>query len=73
MFCIFLLNQSKNNAVLEPRAGHFRGLVGSEANTKAKDLSFEANAENFKMCLGGQGRPSRTQSLLQRYGGKEAF
>ena len=36
----------KNNAVLEPRIGHFRGLVGFEA--KAKDLSFEA--KNFKMC-----------------------
>ena len=31
IFClvIFLFNQSKNNAVLEPRTGHFRGLVGS--------------------------------------------
>ena len=31
IFClvIFLFNQSKNNAVLKPRTGHFRGLVGS--------------------------------------------
>ena len=32
----FLLNQSKNNAVLEPRTGHFRGLVGFEAKAKKR-------------------------------------
>ena len=47
-FFFILLNQSKNNAVLEPRTEHFRGLVGLQA--KAKDLSFEAKAKNFKMC-----------------------
>ena len=31
---IFLFNHSKNNAVLEPRTGYFRGLKGFEA----KDL-----------------------------------
>ena len=51
VFClvIFLLNQSKNNAVRESRAGHFRGLVGFEA----KDLSFEGKAKDFKICPGG--------------------
>ena len=40
VFCkdIFFFNQSKNNAVLEPRTGHFRGLAGFEA--KAKDLKL---------------------------------
>ena len=36
----------KNNAVLEPRIGHFRGLEG-----------FEAKAKNFKTCPRGQERP----------------
>ena len=61
---IFLFNRSKNNAVLEPRKGNFRGLVGwrnglliSLVMAKAKDLSFEANAKDFKMCPRGQGRP----------------
>ena len=39
---LFSFKQSKNNAVLEPKTGHFRGLVG----IKAKAL---------KMCR--QGRP----------------
>ena len=30
----FPFNQSKNNAVLEPRTGHFQGLVGFEVKTK---------------------------------------
>ena len=42
----FFCNQSKNNAVLEPRTGHFRGRVG-----------FEAKAKDFKMCALGQARP----------------
>ena len=42
-FVIFVFNQSKNDAVLEPRTGHFRGLVGFET-------------KNFKMCSEGQGR-----------------
>ena len=48
-FCliIFLLNQSKIDAVPEPRTGHFRGLVGFE--TKANDMSFKAKAKDFKM------------------------
>ena len=54
---LFLFNQSKNNAILEPRTGHFSGLVGFEA----KDLSFEAKAKDLKMCPRGrprgQGRP----------------
>ena len=32
-----------------PRAGHFRGL----AAFKAKDLTFEAKAKDFKMCHRG--------------------
>ena len=43
---IFLVNQSKNKVVLEPRTGHFRGLVG-----------FEARAKDFKMCSRCLGRP----------------
>ena len=39
----FFFNQSKNNAVLEPRTGHFRGLAGFKAN-------------GLKMCPRGQGR-----------------
>ena len=54
---IFLFNQSKNNAVLEPRTEHFRGLVDFVAN--AKDLTFEAKAKDLKMCPRGQGRPRR--------------
>ena len=46
--------QSKNNAVLKPRTGHFRGLVVFEA--KAEDLSFEAKAKDFKMCPRGSPR-----------------
>ena len=48
IFClvIVLFNQSKNNAVLEPRTGPFRGLVG-----------FLAKAKDFKKCPLGQGRP----------------
>ena len=49
----FIVYQSKNNAVLEPRTGHFRGLAGFEA----KDLSFAAKAKDLKMCPRGQGRP----------------
>ena len=41
----------KKGAVLEPRTGHFRGLVGFVA--KAKDLNFEANAKDFKICSRG--------------------
>ena len=32
-----------------PRAGHFRGLAGF----KAKDLTFEAKAKDFKTCPRG--------------------
>ena len=42
-FGYFLLNQSKNNVVLEPRTGTFLGLVG-----------FEAKAKDLKTCLQGQ-------------------
>ena len=31
---IFLFNQSKNNAILEPRKEHFRVLVGFKATAK---------------------------------------
>ena len=55
--CYFLFNQSQNNAALEPRTGHFRGLVRFEA--KAKDLS---KAKDLKMFP--QGRP-RSQNVLE--------
>ena len=51
-------NNSKNSAVLEPRTGQFSRTWGLEA--KAKDLTFEAKAKDFKMCPRGQGR-SRSQ------------
>ena len=57
MLGYFPFNLSKNNAVLEPSTGHFRGVVRFEA--KAKDLRFET--KGFKMCSRGrprgQGRP----------------
>ena len=37
-----IFNKSKNSAVLEPRAGHFRGLAG-----------FEVKAKDFKLCPRG--------------------
>ena len=48
VFCLVIVvfNQSKNNAVLEPRTAQFRRLVGFEA----KDLSFETKAKDFKAC-----------------------
>ena len=48
-------NNSKTSAVLEPRTGQFSRTWGLEA--KAKDLTFEAKAKDFKMCPRGQGRP----------------
>ena len=48
-FVTFLFNQSKNNAVLEPRTGHFRGLVGFEA--KAKECM------KMKLKMYPRGRP----------------
>ena len=45
-------NHSKNSAVLEPRTGQFSRTWGF----KAKDLTFEAKAKDFKMCPRGQGR-----------------
>ena len=44
-------NNSKNSAVLEPRTGQFSRTWGLEA--KAKDLTFEAKAKDFKMCPRG--------------------
>ena len=53
VFCliIFLFNQSKNDAVLEPRKDHFRGLVGFEAQAK-------------KGRPRGQGRPRGLPTLV---------
>ena len=48
---IFLFNQSKSNAVLEPRKEHFRGLVGFEAQVK-------------KGHFRGQGRPGGLPILV---------
>ena len=52
-------NNSKNSAVLKPRTGQFSRTWGFEA--KAKDLTFEAKAKDFKTCprgrLRGEGRP----------------
>ena len=54
-------NCSKNSAVLEPKTGQFLKTWGFEAKAKAKDLTFEAKAKDFKMCPRGrprgQGRP----------------
>ena len=44
-------NNSKNSAVLKPRTGQFSRTWGLEA--KAKDLTFEAKAKDFKMCPRG--------------------
>ena len=44
-------NNSKNTAVLEPRTGQFSRTWGLEA--KAKDLTFEAKAKDFKICPRG--------------------
>ena len=44
-------NNSKNTAVLEPRTGQFSRTWGLEA--KAKDLTFEAKAKDFKICSQG--------------------
>ena len=53
LFGFFFFNQSKK-AVLEARTGHFVGLVGFEA--KAKCLSFEIKAKDFKLCPRGRPR-----------------
>ena len=54
-------NFPKNSAVLEPRTGQFSRTSGLEAKAKAKDLTFEAKAKDFKICPRGrprgQGRP----------------
>ena len=56
-----IFNRSKNSAVLDPRTGQFSRTWGFEA--KAENLTFEAKAKDFKMCLRGrprgQGRPRR--------------
>ena len=52
LFGFLFFNQSKSNAVLEPRTGNFRGL----ASLEAKDLSFEVKAKDIKVCPRGQGR-----------------
>ena len=55
LFGYFLFDQSKNIAVLKPRAGYLRSLLFF----KAKDLSFQAKAKDFKMCPRGQEPPRR--------------
>ena len=61
-------NNSKNSAVLEPRTGQFSRIWGLEA--KAKDLTFEAKAKDYKMCPRGrprgQGRPRGLHLWLKR-------
>ena len=42
---IFLLNESKTSAVLEPRTGHFQGLVGFEV--KAKTSKFQEHPQGL--------------------------
>ena len=42
----FLFNQSKKNAVSEPKIGHFQGLVGFEAKAKTKDLKMCPRAKD---------------------------
>ena len=46
-------NIPKNRAVLEPRTGQFSRTWGLEAKAKAKDLTFEAKAKDFKICPRG--------------------
>ena len=46
-------NGTKNTAVLEPKTWQFSRTWGF----KAKDLTFEAKAKDFKMCPWGQWRP----------------
>ena len=53
-------NNSKNSAVLEQRTGQFSRTWGF----KAKDLTFEAKAKDFKMYL--RGRP-QGQGRLRRF------
>ena len=43
---LFLFMQSKKNAVLEPRIGHFQELVGFEAKAKTKDLKMCPRAKD---------------------------
>ena len=50
-------NFPKNSAVLEPRTDQFSRTRGLEAKAKAKGLTFEAKAKDFKICPRGQGRP----------------
>ena len=65
-------NYSKNSAVLEPRTGQFSRTWGLEA--KAKDLTFEAKAKDFKICPRGrprgQGRPRGLHLWLECRGGQ---
>ena len=48
LFGYFLFHPIKNNAVLEPRTGHFQRLVGFE--TKIVRFEAKANAMDIKMC-----------------------
>ena len=61
-------NFPKNSAVLEPRTGQVSRTWGLEA--KAKDLTFEAKAKDFKICPRGrprgQGRPRGLQLWQKR-------
>ena len=54
MLGYFPFNLSKNNAVLEPRTGHFRGFEGYRG--RGQDRLTPAKAKDFKMCPRGQGR-----------------
>ena len=66
-------NNSKNSAVLEPRTGQFSRTWGLEA--KAKDLTFETKAKDFKMCprgihlcwVGGTPKLCQNDCLLNIY------
>ena len=42
----FLFNQSKKNAVLELKIGHFQEVVGFEAKAKTKDLKMCSRAKD---------------------------
>ena len=54
-------NYSKNSAVLEPSTGQFSRTWGF----KAKDLTFEAKAKDFKMCPRSQGCPRELLLLVK--------
>jgi len=58
-----LLKTKQKAFVLDRGQANFRGPVWFETKTKAKDLTLEAKAKDFKNCPRGQGRPRGRQFL----------